>query len=96
MGILVQHPGLAALPALVFLLLYRLAPRRLILAAAVAWLLYGFYEFGMKLELLCSGECDIRIDLLRIYPALGALSLIAVVTGAWALRRGLGRVDARD
>ena len=96
MSILVQHPGLAALPVLVFLLLYRLAPRRPILAAAVAWLLYGFYEFAMKLRFLCSGECDIRIDLLLIYPALGVLSLIAVVTGAWALRRGLGRMDARD
>jgi hypothetical protein len=36
----------------------------------------------MKLRWLCSGECNIRVDLLVLYPLLLLVSLIA-------LRRGL-------
>ena len=37
------------------------------------------YEYAMKLRILCSGECNIRVDLLLLYPALLVLSLAAVV-----------------
>jgi hypothetical protein len=33
-------------------------------------MVYSLYEFGMKHRWLCSGECNIRIDLLLIYPVL--------------------------
>lgn len=33
----------------------------------------------MKLRLLCSGECNIRVDLLLLYPVLAFLSVAAVV-----------------
>jgi hypothetical protein len=33
----------------------------------------------MKLRVLCSGECNIRVDLLVLYPALFLVSLAAIV-----------------
>jgi ABC-type transport system involved in cytochrome c biogenesis permease subunit len=47
--------------------------------AAVAWLAYSAYETGMRLRWLCSGECNIRLDLLAIYPLLLVLSLVALI-----------------
>ena len=47
--------------------------------AAIAWLVYAVYETAMARRILCSGECNIRVDLLLIYPLLLALSLAAVV-----------------
>jgi hypothetical protein len=47
--------------------------------AAIAWLSYAAYETAMARRILCSGECDIRVDLLLIYPLLIAVSLAAVV-----------------
>jgi hypothetical protein len=82
MSLFIEWPLLAAIPGVAFLLVYWRSRRRLILCAAVAWLLYAVYELGMRWRILCSGECNIRVDLLLIYPALLALSLIAVVTAA--------------
>jgi len=41
------------------------------------WILYSIYEYLMYTRVLCSGECNIRIDLLLIYPLLIILSLTA-------------------
>jgi len=47
--------------------------------AAVIWLLYALYEWLMYLRVLCSGECNIRIDLLVIWPFLLCASLAVPV-----------------
>jgi len=78
-----EYPFLAFLVAAVFWGLYRAVRRRAVLLAASLWLFYGCYEYGMKFRLLCSGECNIRVDLLLIYPALLAVSLVGVA-GAFA------------
>jgi hypothetical protein len=75
----ITQPLLALVPALVFLALWGLSRRHLALVAALAWAAYVPYELGMKLRILCSGECNIRVDLLLIYPALVVLSLAALV-----------------
>jgi hypothetical protein len=49
---------------------------------AVAWLLYAAYETGMQQRWLCSGECNIRIDLFLIAPLLLLGSLVTAVR-AW-------------
>jgi hypothetical protein len=36
----------------------------------------------MKWRVLCAGECNIRVDLLALYPALVVLSVLAAVSGA--------------
>jgi hypothetical protein len=70
MAILVEYPGLAAVVGAVLVGLGRLRRRRVAVGVGAVWLLYAVYEFGMKQRWLCSGECDIRIDLLVIYPVL--------------------------
>ncbi len=57
----------------------------IVLTAGLAWLAYAGYEYAMLRRWLCSGECNVRIDLLLIYPALGLVSLAAMVVA-------LGRV----
>lgn len=85
LSLLVAHPALALLPALVFGALAYRRHRRVVWIAAAAWLLYAAYETAMARRILCSGECNIRIDLLLLHPALLVLSLVAVVAAA---RRG--------
>lgn len=47
------------------------------LIAALLWAGYACYETLFYLRILCSGECNIRVDLLLIYPLLLCCSLLA-------------------
>jgi hypothetical protein len=76
--VFVAEPALALLPAGLLGALYLFRPRRITLVAALAWLAYFPYEQAMKLRVLCSGECNIRADLVLAYPALLALTLAAL------------------
>jgi hypothetical protein len=90
MAILIDSPWLAAMAGLLLIGLGRWRHRRLAVIAGGVWLLYGGYETGMKLRWLCSGECNIRIDLLVIYPLLFVLLLVALIALA------LGRKTAPE
>jgi fructose-specific phosphotransferase system IIC component len=79
LGAFVAYPALALLPAAIFGLLAYRTRRRAAWIAAVVWLLYAGYETAMARRILCSGECNIRVDLLLLYPILLVLSLVAVV-----------------
>lgn len=85
--IFIAYPLLALLPAAAFAALYWASGRRLVAAAAVLWCLYAVYEYAMHRRLLCSGECNIRVDLLLLYPVLWIVSLVAVIVGILAIRR---------
>src|SRR5258705_79576 len=74
----IAQPMLALIPAGLLATLYWIARRRVILVAAGSWFCYLPYECGMKLRILCSGECNIRVDLLLIYPFLLLVSLAAI------------------
>jgi hypothetical protein len=87
LAVFIQWPGLALVPAGLFFAVHRASRRRLAAGAAWAWLLYAAYEYGMKRRWLCSGECNIRVDLLLLYPALLVLSGAAAVSGIRALKR---------
>ena len=78
MAILIEYPLLAALVGAIIWALGRWQRRRIAAAAGIMWLLYAAYETGMRLRWLCSGECNIRVDILVIYPALLALCALAV------------------
>jgi hypothetical protein len=69
-GLFIQHPFLAALIGLVLLGLGSSRRRRGAVGVGIMWLLYALYETGMQRRWLCSGECNIRVDLLVIYPLL--------------------------
>ena len=78
MSLLIEHPALAALVGALFFVAYRASRQRVVGAAALAWLAYGGYEGAMQRRWLCSGECNIRVDLLMIYPVLLVLSVLAL------------------
>ena len=85
MAIFVEYPVLAAVIGACLLVLGRRARRRTAVGVGTAWLLYAAYETGMRLRWLCSGECNIRIDLLVIYPVL-LLGLVAAVVSLLRVR----------
>jgi formate hydrogenlyase subunit 3/multisubunit Na+/H+ antiporter MnhD subunit len=86
MAIFIEYPLLALAIGAVLLALGRRARRRVGISAGIAWLLYGLYEFGMRQRWLCSGECNIRIDLLVIYPLL-AIALVAAAVSLLRARK---------
>ena len=94
MAVFIAWPWLALIPATFFLALYRLSRRRQTAFAAALWILYAVYEYGMRRRWLCSGECNIRVDLLLLYPILVVISLVAAVAAALALVRRSGPRDA--
>jgi len=87
LGVFIAWPLLALVPAALFAWMYFRYRRRVVLVAALAWLTYFPYEQAMKLRILCSGECNIRVDLLLLYPLLALVSLWAVVAYARRDRR---------
>ncbi len=78
LGIFIAFPFLALLPAGIFIFMFSKSKQPIVLIAAVAWLLYFLYEQAMKLQIFCSGECNIRVDLLLIYPLLFILLALAI------------------
>lgn len=44
--------------------------RRGLAVVVMAWAAYAVYEYLMYRRVLCSSECNIRVDLLLIYPLL--------------------------
>ena len=91
MAFFIQSPWLALIPAALFLVAYEMTKRGLAFWTSMLWILYAVYEFGMKRRWLCSGECNIRVDLLLVYPVLALLSLVAAIQ---ALRAALHRLRA--
>ncbi len=70
---------------------FRMTRIRLVLVTGVLWILYGIYEYLMQIRVLCSGECNIRVDLLLIYPILLIYTIASMVrTGKelWRRRKG--------
>ena len=65
---------------------FTLSRRIIFSVATVLWLLYGAYESLMYARILCSGECNIRVDLLLIYPILLIVTIAACVSAAKTLR----------
>ena len=87
MAIFVAHPLLAAAVGGLLLMLGRQRRRRTAIGVGIVWLLYFVYETGMQRRWLCSGECNIRVDLLLIYPLLLILLVTAVASLSRAPRR---------
>jgi hypothetical protein len=80
MGIFIEYPWMAAVVGVLLIGLGRTRARRTAIVVGVIWLLYAVYETAMRLKWLCSGECNIRVDLLLIYPLLLAATLVGIVS----------------
>ena len=85
MGLFVAYPALTLLMAAGCAGLWLWRRGRAAAVATVSWLVYGAYEGLMKARILCSGECNIRVDLLVIYPFLIIVSLITLIMSIRAL-----------
>lgn len=90
LGVFIGWPILALAPAALYAVLYFRCRRPIALLATLAWLAYFPYERAMKLRILCSGECNIRIDLLLLYPLLMLVSVLAAIAYVKE-KRGPGR-----
>jgi len=76
---LLIFPYAAAVPALLLGVFGWRRKSRFSLFAAIIWFLYGLYETLIYHRILCSGECNIRVDLLLIYPFLIVITIISIV-----------------
>ena len=79
LGMLTIFPFGATLIGAAMWLSFARAKIRTGVATGILWIVYSIYEYGMYLRILCSGECNIRIDLLVIYPLLIGLSVVSVI-----------------
>ena len=79
MAVFIEHPQYAAVIGILLVTLGRVLHRRLTTVAGVMWLMYSLWEFGIKQRWLCRGDCDIRADLIFIYPLLILGSVAALV-----------------
>lgn len=84
-GLFVDQPWLAFIPAAAFAIAGLFGLGRAAWAAAAAWGLYALYELAVWTRLICSGECNIRVDLLVIVPLL----LVASIAGLFGIARSL-------
>lgn len=83
LGIFITCPWLAFVVALAMLALYLRRRSRAALIACAVWGLYGIHEYLMYARVLCSGECNIRVDLLLLYPTLAIVTVAALVRSFW-------------
>ena len=79
MGIFAGYPWLVIFPIGLFFYIGLAAKARFATATAVLWVIYGMYEWMMHARILCSGDCNVQIDLLVIYPILLLLSLTSLI-----------------
>lgn len=84
LGIFIRYPLAALLVAGVFSALWLRSRKVLPGFVAAIWAVYAVYEYLMHARVLCSGECNIRVDLLLIYPLLLLLTLAGLLS---SLRR---------
>ena len=89
-GIIVSSPGIALLPAGVFLGGWWISPRDAVssgaLIAGIAWLMYLIYETRMHFWAK-TVHAPIRVDLLIIAPVLYLLTIVGVVSWIVGWRR---------
>jgi len=52
-------------------------PRLAVFVAAILWLLYAVYEYLVATGVLCDANCNIRVDLVLLFPILGLATFCA-------------------
>ena len=90
LGLFITYPWLAFVVALATLAIYLGRRSRASLIVSASWAFYGIYEYLMYARVLCSGECNIRVDLLLLYPILAVVTTAALLRSYWHRSRGGG------
>jgi len=79
MSLFIAYPVLAAVVGVLFLAGFLVSRRPSSAITAALWLAYSAYETAIRLRWFCTGGCNIRVDLLLIYPLLLGLSVVALI-----------------
>ena len=79
MGVLVTHPWIGLIIAAAFIAIWLWCGRLTAVFTAILWLAYSVYEHLKLMRVLCTGDCNIRVDLLLIYPVLLIASAAALI-----------------
>ena len=87
LSVFIRWPLGALLPAAAFALAYEWNRRGFTLLAALAWLLYALWESLIYLRITCRGDCNIRVDLLFMYPLLWLASIAGLAALFFGRRR---------
>jgi len=75
---------IAALIAFYFLAKASRQPRMAVFVAVLVWLGYAVYEWQVATGVLCDANCNIRVDLILLWPVLLIASLFAsYAPGEW-------------
>ena len=79
--------------ALMLVVIWRQTGQFVWFKLAIFWALYAGYEFMMFKRVWCTGECNIRVDLLLIFPLLVGRTLWVggTAVAGWLRRRRQGR-----
>lgn len=80
LSFLIILPLGALLVGCIFLVIGMLRRKVIPYITAGLWFLYGIYEGLMYARVLCAGECNIRVDLLIIYPVLIVASILGIIS----------------
>lgn len=80
LGIFMVYPWLAAVIGVLFVTFGWRVRRWGVVTTGAMWLAYAAYETGMQQRWLCTGECNIRVDLLLIFPVLVISSIFAAMS----------------
>jgi hypothetical protein len=59
--------------------MYRANRRRLIAITSALWALYTLYELSISLGFTCPEGCNIRVDLIIIFPILLIMSALGII-----------------
>jgi hypothetical protein len=78
LGVMVAYPWIAFAVAGAFAALWAWRRARSAAVAAVMWVAYAAYESLVMMRVLCSGDCNIRVDLVLVYPVLAVVSIVAL------------------
>jgi len=79
MGILIAFPWIALIVAGGLACMGWFRRSKIAAVSALLWGAYAGYEYLMLTRVLCTGECNIRVDLLLIYPVLLILTVVSIV-----------------
>ena len=87
MTLFIDWPLLALVPTAILAVFYGVHRSGFTLVTALLWAAYAAYEYGMHRRWLCTGECNIRVDLLMLYPLLLIMTIVAGTITVRAVRR---------
>ena len=78
-AVFIRWPAGAFIPAAAFGAAFLWNRRIATLIAALSWTLYAILDSLNKAGITCRGDCNIRVDLLFIYPLLWIVSIAGVI-----------------